>query len=116
MNACDEHGFALATVMAVTVVMALLASAAISYAVGSQNISRHDQDWNGALSAAEAGIDDYIFRLNQNSNYWQYDKTTPPPDGNNAFKQYVPVAGGATNGQFRYDRDKSTLATNGVIK
>ena len=72
----------------------MLAVATVDYAVGSQNISHHDQNWNAALAAAEAGIDDYIFRLNENGNYWQYNAGNLPPDGNKAFIQYVPVAGG----------------------
>jgi hypothetical protein len=112
----EEQGFALATVMAATVVLMLLATAVLAYGTGSQGISRHDQDWNGSLSAAEAGIDDYVFRLNQNSNYWTYNAGNLPPDGNVAFKQYVPVSGGNTDSYFRYDVDTSTLKTNGVIK
>jgi hypothetical protein len=111
-----ESGFALASVMAASVILMLLASAVVAYGVGSQNISRHDQNWNGALSAAEAGIDDYVFRLNQNSNYWQYNAGNLPPDGNLAFKQYVSVAGGSTPAQYRYDVDAGTLKTDGVIK
>ncbi|MCU1427342.1 MAG: hypothetical protein JWL83_1342 [Actinomycetia bacterium] len=111
-----ESGFALATVMAVSIVLMLLAGAVVAYGAGSQNISRHDQDWNGALSAAEGGIDDYVFRLNQNANYWQYNAANMPPDGNVAFKQYVHIAGSQTPSQYRYDVDTSTLKINGVIK
>ena len=82
----------------------------VDYAVGSQNISRHDQNWNGALAAAEAGIDDYIFRLGENGNYWQYNAGNLPTDGNKALTQYVPVAGSPTSSQFRYDVDASTIA------
>jgi Tfp pilus assembly protein PilX len=115
----EEHGFALATVMMTTAILAVLATAAVSYGIGSQNISRHDQDWNGALSAAEAGIDDYVFRLNENANYWVYNAGNLPPDGNKAFVQYVNVAGGTTTlntAQYRYDINSSTITTNGVIK
>jgi type II secretory pathway pseudopilin PulG len=112
----NEDGFALATVMATTAILIVLTSAAVAYGVGSQNISRHDQDWNAALSAAEAGIDDYIFRLNENSNYWLYNAGNLPPDGNKAFIQWVPVAGGSTLSQYRYDINATTITTNGVIK
>jgi type II secretory pathway pseudopilin PulG len=111
-----EAGFALASVMAVTAVLIILASAAVAYGVGSQHISRHDQDWNAALSAAEAGIDDYIFRLNENSNYWLYNAGNLPSDGNQAFTSWVDVAGGTTASQYRYDINASTITTNGVIK
>jgi hypothetical protein len=112
----NENGMALVTVMACTVVLIMLASAAVAYGVGSQQISHHDQNWGAALSAAEGGIDDFIYRLNQNANYWQYGPTNMPPDGNVAFKQYVPLAGGSSPGMYRYDIDASTIKTDGVIK
>ena len=67
----NENGFALATVMIVTMVLSMLALAAVDYAVGSQNISHHDQNWNGALAAAEAGLD---ARPSSMSDWWA------PPD------------------------------------
>ncbi len=111
----DESGFALATVMIVSLVLSMLALATLDYGIGSQNISHHDQNWNAALAAAEAGIDDYVFRLNDNGNYWQYNATNPPPDGNQAFTKYVQVSGSKTTSKFRYDVDTSKLATNGTI-
>lgn len=112
----DERGFALATVMIATMVLSMLALATLDYAVGSQNISHHDQNWNGALAAAEAGIDDYIFRLGENGNYWQYNAGNLPPDGNQAFTKYVQVSGSQTTSKFRYDVDTSTIASNGIVK
>ena len=111
-----ESGFALATVMIATMVLSMLALASVDYAVGSQNISHHDQNWNAALSAAEAGIDDYIFRLNENGNYWQYNAGNLPPDGNKAFTKYVQVAGSVTLSKFRYDVDASSIAKSGIVK
>ena len=111
-----EDGFALAAVMVSTTVLALLAAAVVSYGVGSQSISRHDQDWNAALSAAEAGVDDYIFRLNENGNYWQYSSANLPPDGNQAFASWQDVAGGGTSSQYHYSADTSLLASQGTIR
>jgi hypothetical protein len=110
-----EGGFALASVMIVTMVLSMLALATVDYAVGSQNISHHDQNWNAALAAAEAGIDDYIFRLNENGNYWQYNAGNLPPDGNQAFTKYVQVAGSVTPSKFRYDVSTATIAQNGIV-
>ena len=114
-TARDQGGFALATVMIVSMVLSMLAIGTVDYAVGSQNISHHDQNWNGALAAAEAGIDDYIFRLGENGNYWQYNAGNLPADGNHAFTQYVQVAGSPTNAKFRYDVDASTIAQSGIV-
>ena len=111
-----EAGFALATVMVSATVLALLASAVVAYGIGSQNVSRHDQDWNAALAAAEAGIDDYLFRLNENGNYWTYSAGNPPPDGNTAFSSWSAVAGGSTTSQYHYAADVSTLGTDGRVR
>ncbi len=111
-----EDGFALAAVMVSSTVLTLLAVAIVAYGVGSQSISRHDQDWNGSLSAAEAGIDDYLFRLNENGNYWQYSATNLPTDGNLAFSSWEYVSGGNTSSQFHYSADTSTMAVDGRIR
>ncbi len=66
----DDRGFALITVLLATMALMALGTAAVAYGLGSQNASRRDQDWNASLTAAEAGIDDYVFRLNENSNYY----------------------------------------------
>ena len=77
-------------------------------AYSSSNISRHDQDWNAALAGAEAGIDDYIFRINENSNYWQYNATNPPPtsDPNAAFTEL-----GRRRRRHRTPRSTATAST-----
>jgi hypothetical protein len=114
----DEAGLALITVVIAATVLLLLATTLVASAYSSSNISRHDQDWNAALAAAEGGIDDFIFRINENSNYWVYNASNPPPatDPNAAFTGWVDVAGGSTNAQFHYSTDVSTLNTDGRIK
>ena len=87
----DEQGIALITVLILTMVALALVSALTAYALGSEPISCHDQDWNAALGAAQAGLNDYVYRLNQNGNYWQYSTTNLPPDGNQAFTTFVTV-------------------------
>jgi hypothetical protein len=119
-RAQDERGLALITVVVASTVLMLLATVLVASAQSSSNISRHDQDWNAALAGAEAGIDDYVFRLNENSNYWQYNAGNPPPasDPNPAFSSYVPVAGAATatEAEFRYSTDVSSLNVDGRIR
>src|SRR4051794_9183374 len=95
-----EQGMALITVLLALMALMALSVTAVAYGVGSQTLSRRDQDWNAALAAAEAGVDDFVFRLNENSNYFQYSPTNAPPDGNHAFTQYVSVPGGNTISQF----------------
>ncbi|HZR15335.1 MAG TPA: hypothetical protein VFC33_19015 [Acidimicrobiia bacterium] len=109
-----EDGFAVMTVLLATLALMLLATAAIGYGIGSQDISRHDENWNGALAAANAGVDDFVFRLNQNSNYY----TTVPQVPN--ATAWTNLAGGSTgtasNAQFRYSiLDPNELAKKGTV-
>ncbi len=50
----DEEGMALITVILALTVLLILAVAAINYGLGSQRVYKRDQDWQSALSAAEA--------------------------------------------------------------
>ena len=111
----DEDGMAMITIVLALTIMMALAVAAIQYGLGSQTVSKRDQDWQSALSAAEAGLDNYQFHLNENTNYIAYSATNPPPDGNLAFSQYVNVPGGNTNGQYRYSADTSKVGVDGTI-
>jgi hypothetical protein len=111
----DESGIALPAVIILSVILMTLVAASTGFALSSLNTSRHDQDWNGALAAAEAGIDDYLYRLNRDSEYWQYDDATPPPDGNQAFAAWVDVPGSG-DAEFRYFVDDAELPTQGIIK
>jgi Tfp pilus assembly protein PilX len=125
----QEEGVVLITVLLVTFVLLTLVAGTMAYAIGSQPISRRDQDWNAALTAAEAGLDDYVYRLNQNDQYYLYGTTPPPasgecgaypslataPDGNQAFTSWVAVPGATSNATFRYSVDTSCTATQGAI-
>jgi hypothetical protein len=104
----DESGFALVTVLVAFVALIGLTVAITGYALGSQNTSRRDQNWNAALAAAQAGADEYLFRLNNSSNYWQYDAANPPPGGDPAFSGWVDVPGAASGvPKFRYDVNRA---------
>lgn len=110
-----EDGIVMVTVLLVTMILLIIVAGSLAYAVGSQPISRHDQDWNAALAAAQAGMDDFLFRLNNNDQYYSYSASNLPPDGNTAFTTWtnVPNSNGAT--QFRYNTDTSNLASQGAI-
>lgn len=111
----DEKGVALVVVMLSVFALMSLGLAFTSYAVGSQNLSKRDERWNAAIPAAEAGVDDYILRLNENSNYWQYSSSNPPPDGNQAFSQFVDVPGSANDSTYKYSADTSQLGVDGTV-
>lgn len=111
----EEDGVAMITIILSLTIMMALAVAAIQYGLGSQDVSKRDQDWQSALSAAEAGLDNYQFHVNENANYIAYSASNPPPDGNLAFSQYVAIPGGNTAGQYRYSADVSRVGVDGTI-
>lgn len=111
----DEQGIALPAVIILAVIMMTLVGATAGFAINSLNTSRLDQDWNSALSAAEAGLDDYLYRLNRDSEYWLYNASNLPSDGNVAFSQWVDVPG-SSNSQFRYHVNTDQLSSEGIIR
>ncbi len=111
----DQRGVALITVLIALIVLTVLAVTILDYAMTSRTVSKHDQNWNAALNAAEAGIDDYLFHLNENSNYSEYSATNLPPDGNGAFTGFVDVPGGSTTSQYTYEADITNLPLDGTI-
>lgn len=122
----EEEGVALITVLLLSMIMLLIVAGTMAAALQSMPLSRRDQDWSAALAAAEAGIDDYLFRLNENDQYYLYSASLAPPDGNLAFTKWVPVPGASgsttcptpppTNVPcFRYAVDTSNLVSQGAI-
>src|SRR4051794_942976 len=112
----DEAGLAMIVVMIVVLLLTFIPLAIFTQAVQQLPLARHDQDHEAALHAAEAGVDDYLNRLNRNSNYWAYSATNPDPSGNGAFTGFVPVPGPSVNGAtFRYTPDTTKTSINGSI-
>lgn len=110
----SDEGFALITVLLATLALILLATAALDYGLGSQPISRHDQDWSGALAAAEGGVDDYLTRINQDHNYYVYGIGNPDP-ANPAMGTNKWATIGSGPAQFHYRADTSQYTQFGII-
>lgn len=65
----SDAGVAMVFVVSGMLVLALLLTAVLAYAVSSQDFSRRSQDYSGAMAAAQAGVDDYLSRLNRSDAY-----------------------------------------------
>jgi len=65
----NDDGAALVVVVGSMLVLALLAVTALGYTLSSQRFARYDQDYAGSMAAAQAGVDDFIARLNRNPAY-----------------------------------------------
>src|SRR2546423_5988686 len=97
----DEGGLAMIIVITVVMLMTLIPLAIVQGAIGQLPLARHDQDHEAALSAAEAGVDDYLNRLAQNSNYWTYNAANLPTSPTKpAFTRWTPGPG-QHNGNLR---------------
>ena len=75
----EESGMTMVVVMGVLLVATLFSVAALAAADGDISQSRSDIDRKQAYAAAEAGINDYMSRLNQDSNYWTNCTNVPAP-------------------------------------
>jgi hypothetical protein len=72
-----ESGMTMVVIMGVLLVATLFSVAAIAAAQNDIAPSREDVDRKQAYAAAEAGINDYISRLNQDSNFWSNCTNVP---------------------------------------
>lgn len=126
LNLRDDRGIALVTVLGVSLVLSLLVVASTAYAVGSQKNARRDQDWHAALAAAQAGVDEYISRLNRDGNYWRYGNpaspysagsaVTLPSPANPAFLGWTDVELSGGRADYRYEVDNRGFLSEGVVK
>jgi hypothetical protein len=65
-----EHGFTMMLALGVLMVTGLLLSAAFVAINGDTHLSQHDLDGKRAYLAARAGVNAYLYELNQNPNFW----------------------------------------------
>jgi hypothetical protein len=108
-----EEGVAIITVMLVMVVLTLLVSGTLAYSIAAQPQSRRDQDSAAALAAAQAGIDDYMYRL-RTAEFERYSSSNLPASPDDVpFRPtaWQAMPGSANGAQFHYD----VKVTNGVI-
>jgi len=121
----DERGLAIVMVLAVSAILTVLMSATAAYTVNQLKQVRNDQDWQAALASAQAGIDEYVSHLNEDSNYWKLGdsanaysagSTITGTGGNAAFSGWVNVPGTTGRGQFRYEINNSQYTGRGVLQ
>ncbi|SDQ46728.1 hypothetical protein [Quadrisphaera sp. DSM 44207] len=121
-----DRGAAMVTVLGTVMVLTLLVGGTLAYAAAGQSSARGGQDWNAALAAAEAGVDDYTARLNDQPAYWRYGNPAAPfsagssvalpTPANRAFTEWVTVPGSDGRARFRYEVDTRQFPTSGVVR
>jgi hypothetical protein len=129
----DDDGIALIMVMGIAMVLLLVMATAMSFSVSSVVKATTDQNWNGAMSAAYAGVAEYESKLANNNAYVQYGNpaaafstgsTVALPTGmqvNPAFGigttgTWASVAGSGGTASFRYEVDNSKYSSSGVLR
>ena len=114
-----DEGDAVILVVLAIVLLTLIPISIFTTSLAQLPIAQGNQDYQRALAAAEAGVSDYVNRLNQSSlsqsaNYWQYNASNPPPDGNPAFSGWAPVQG-STGEYFHYSVNASDAQSQGTV-
>ncbi len=66
----DDEGYTMVAVLLAFLLVSGLALASMGYALNTVTQSRRGQDFRAALAAAQAGVQDYVSRLNTCDTYW----------------------------------------------
>lgn len=127
----NDEGAALIIVVAVGAVLALLMTLLVVVSVNGTKQAHADANWNAALAAAYAGIDEYQSRLSADTSYYRFGNAaspfsststiSTPPTANPAFGvgaggSWATVVGSDNRAQFRYEVDNSKYPTSGRIR
>ena len=123
LRARDEEGVALVVVVGSMMVLAMFLMVGLAYAISSTRFSRLDQDYTGAMTAAQSGVEDYISRLNRDDNYGRSPDCSNlamvnPTDCPGQDYGWLPVSPGETDpaaAHFHYSVDTSRGYTEGTI-
>ncbi len=90
-----EDGFTIIIALGVLVVTSLLAAAAYAAVQADAPLAQRDLEGKRAYYAARAGVNAFLYQLNQNPNVWQtcpsQDTKTPIAPGSNESYTYKPV-------------------------
>jgi hypothetical protein len=90
-----EDGYTMIAVIGAISLVSMLAAATLAATNGDINLVKYDLDHRRAHAAAQAGIADYSFHLNNDNGYWARCTTVPSPHavnqkGSTANKRSVP--------------------------
>lgn len=112
--ATGDSGVVLVTVLLTAFVMSLLGAALLVYVTQQMPQAAEHQDRQAALAAAEAGIEDYLQRINADPEYYLLGDTDAT---NPAFAGFIALPGAQdATAQYRIDSvETGGVATRGVI-
>lgn len=128
----DDDGYALLAVLGIGIVLLVMVATSLGVASSGYKKARGDDDWNGALSAAYGGLDEYRSRLANDSRYYTYGNPSAPFSASSGSTLTLP-AGAAVNpafdigasgtwttipggtSSFRYEVDNSGYSASGIV-
>jgi hypothetical protein len=118
-----DEGVALVAVIGTMLVLATFLLTMVGYTVAGVPAARRDQDAKTAVAAAEAGLEEYLARLNADTNYWKNGNVDlANPALQNPSQPVLPgrvIPGTGTAGaRFRYSllTTPAQIARSGVIR
>ncbi|GEK80998.1 hypothetical protein [Agrococcus baldri] len=123
-----ERGVALIMVIGIGAVVTALIATAVIFTVGGMRHARDDVDWNGALAAAYAGVEEYQSRLAENPDYVRFGNDDAPFSAGSSLLEdtsnpalgfgssWATVPGSVDGASFRYEVDTSAYYSEGVLR
>lgn len=130
-----ESGMAMAITLIFGMVLVIMAATALTVATSGLKKAGTDQNWNAALAAAYAGVEEYQSRLANDNSYQQYGDANAPfskasgsaltlPTGTQANKAFgygtsgswASVPGSSDLAQYRYEVDNSKYVGSGDLR
>lgn len=114
-----QRGDAMVLVILAVLLLTLIPAALVAATIGQVPQAREEQQYQGALAAAQAGVADYLNLLDQASvdqtqDYWTFDANNLPPGGNAAMTSWEAVPGSSSE-YFHYTVDNTNTAKSGVV-
>jgi hypothetical protein len=100
-SARDEGGYTTIAAVGAIALVTTLAAGALAATNSDINLVRRDLDTKRAFAAAQAGIGDYSFHLNNDNSYWADCTSVPDPhavnqEGTTAQRRFVPGSADAS--------------------
>lgn len=114
----DERGFAMIMTVVVLMIVTVLLTVIFDQGIQGLPLARNAQDYQAALQAANAGVEDYINRLDNNTTYYTLgnsDPGNPALENGATWTTWAPVPGTTVNEWFRYSVNNSSAARTGVV-
>lgn len=128
-----EDGIAIILVIGVSLVLMLLVTVALGVSLSGMTKAKTDEGWNGAITAAYAGVDDYKSKIANDNSYYRFGNpasdfsatshvTLPtglqanPAFGVGASGTWATVAGSGGSASYRYEVDSSEYSNSGVLR